>query len=47
MTKRKSEYDNFQRTVAALLKVPHEEIKTKLDEEKKTRDKKKQKKAQL
>ena len=41
MTKRKSEYDNFQRTVSALLKVPHAEIKAKLDEEKKEKDRKK------
>jgi hypothetical protein len=38
MTKRKSEYDKFERTVAALLKVPHSEIKAKLEEEKKEKD---------
>jgi hypothetical protein len=43
MTKRKSEYDNFQRTVAALLKVPHREIKAKLEEEKKEKEEEREK----
>jgi hypothetical protein len=36
MTKDKStsQYDNFDRTMRELLKVPHSEIKAKLEEEK-------------
>ena len=46
MTGRKSEYENFERTMRGLMKVPHSEVKEKLDEEKKLKDaKKKEKKA--
>jgi hypothetical protein len=43
MTK-KSEYGNFARTMRELMKVPHSEIKAKLDEEKATKKKHKSKK---
>lgn len=33
MKYRESEYETFDRTMRKLLKVPHSEIKTKLDEE--------------
>ena len=40
MTKHASEFENFDRTIRQLLKVPHSEIKAKLEEEKKERAKK-------
>jgi hypothetical protein len=43
MTK-KSEYDNFDRIMQELMKVPHSEIKAKLDEEKAIKKEKKAKK---
>jgi hypothetical protein len=43
--KKRSEYDNFDRTVGELLKVPHSEIKAKLDEEKRAKKRKKSKKS--
>ena len=36
-----SEYDNFDRTMRELIKVPHSEIKAKLEEEKKIKEAKK------
>jgi hypothetical protein len=45
MKKRSStEYDNFERTVEELLKIPHSEIKAKLDAEKQAKKRKKAKK---
>jgi hypothetical protein len=38
------EYDNFERTMRELMKVPHSEIKAKLDEEKAIKKEKKAKK---
>jgi hypothetical protein len=43
--KRKSEYNNFENTVRELMKVPHSEIKAKLDEEKAEKKRKKSKKS--
>jgi hypothetical protein len=43
-TRTMSEYDNFSRTMRELIKVPHSEIKAKLEEEKKDKAEKKQKK---
>lgn len=40
---KKSEFRNFERTLAALLKVPHSEIKAKLDAEKEAKKRKKSK----
>lgn len=40
--KKKSEYENFDRMVTGLLKVPHSEVKEKLQQEK---DEKKRKKS--
>ena len=39
-----SEYDNFDRTMQKLIKVPHSAIKAKLDEEKRAKQKRKPKK---
>jgi len=36
-----SEFENFERTVRELLKVPHSAIKAKLDEEKEAKEAKK------
>lgn len=41
--KTKSEYDKFESLVSGLLKVPHCEIKAKLDAEKQARERKKAK----
>jgi hypothetical protein len=43
--KKLSEYDNFDRTMRELMKVPHSEIKAKLDEEKAAKKRKKAKKS--
>jgi hypothetical protein len=43
--KRESEYDNFDRTMRGLMKVPHSEIKAKLDAEKAAKKRKKAKKS--
>jgi hypothetical protein len=43
--KKKSEYDNFDRTATALLKVTHSEIKAKLDAEKQAKKRKKSRKS--
>lgn len=40
-----NEYKNFKKTIEELLKVPHSEIKTKLDEEKAAKKQKKAKKS--
>ena len=40
-----SEFNNFDRTMRELLKVPHAEIKRKLDEEKSLKKRKKSKKS--
>ena len=40
-----SEFDNFDRTMRDVLKVPHAEIKAKLDEEKAAKKRKKAKKS--
>jgi len=40
-----SEYENFERTVRELLKVPHSEIKAKLDAEKEAKRVAKKRKA--
>lgn len=45
MKRRPSEYENFDRTVRELLKVPHSEIKAKLDAEKEAKKQKKSKRA--
>jgi hypothetical protein len=42
---KKSEYENFDRTMRQLMKVPHSEIKAKLDAEKKAKAQKKAGKA--
>jgi hypothetical protein len=42
--KRASEFENFNHTMRELLKVPHGEIKAKLDAEKKAKMRKKNKK---
>ncbi|HZP34521.1 MAG TPA: hypothetical protein VFB23_14280 [Candidatus Acidoferrales bacterium] len=39
------EFDNFDRTMRELLKVPHSEIKTKLDAEKRAKKRKKSRKS--
>jgi len=41
----KDEFKNFDRTMRSLLKVPHSEIKAKLDAEKKAKKRKKSKKS--
>jgi len=40
-----NEFDNFDRTMRQLMKVPHSEIKAKLDEEKEIKKEKKARKA--
>ena len=40
-----SEFENFDRAMREILKVPHGEIKTKLDEEKAAKERKKSKKS--
>jgi hypothetical protein len=39
----KSEFENFDSTMRELMKVPHSEIKAKLDEEKKNKKRKRRK----
>lgn len=39
-TRNQSEFDNFDRTMRDLVKVPHSEIKAKLDAEKKVKKRK-------
>jgi len=39
--KKKTEYDNFSDLMGKLIKVPHSQIKSKLDAEKKARERKK------
>jgi hypothetical protein len=39
------EFENFEKTTAALLKVPHSEIKAKLEAEKAAKKRKKSKKS--
>jgi hypothetical protein len=43
--KKIDEFANFERTVAGLLRVPHSEIKAKLDAEKKAKKQKKARKS--
>ncbi len=43
--KRTSGYENFDRTMRELIKVPHSEIKAKLDEEKAAKKRKKSRKS--
>jgi hypothetical protein len=43
--KKSKEYENFERTMTELLKVPHSEIKAKLDAEKAAKKRKKFKKS--
>jgi hypothetical protein len=45
MTKKTSEYDNFTDLVDRILRVPHSEIKAKLDAEKRAKKRKKAKKS--
>jgi hypothetical protein len=45
MKQRMSEYNNFDGVMRELLKVPHAEIKTKLDQEKVAKKRKKSKKS--
>lgn len=46
MSKQKQgEYENFDRIMCEVLKVPHSEIKAKLDEEKRAKKRKKSKKS--
>ena len=42
-----NEFDNFERTMQKLIKVPHSEIKAKLDAEKKARAQKKARKTSV
>jgi hypothetical protein len=42
---RNKQYENFDRAVTELLKVPHAQIKTKLDAEKSAKKRKKSKKS--
>ena len=44
-TKRKSEFERFDSTMRALLSVPHDEIKAKLDEEEASKKRTKSKKS--
>lgn len=44
MTKQNKEFENFDRTMRELIKVPHSEIKAKLDAEKRAKQKRKAKK---
>ena len=41
----KNEYDNFDRTMKELIKVPHSQLKAQLDAEKKGKKRKKSKKS--
>lgn len=43
--KKSKEYENFERTMTELLKVPHSEIKAKLDAEKAAKKRKKARKS--
>lgn len=43
--KRNNQYENFERTMTELLKVPHSEIKAKLDAEKAAKKRKEPKKS--
>jgi hypothetical protein len=43
--KKNSEFDNFDRTMRDLMKVPHGEIKAKLDAEKRAKKRKKSRKS--
>jgi hypothetical protein len=43
--KKSKEYENFERTMTELLKVPHSEIKAKLDAEKAAKKRKEPKKS--
>ena len=43
--KKQNEFDNFDRTMRELIKVPHSEIKAKLDAEKSAKKRKKSKKS--
>jgi hypothetical protein len=43
--KKPDEYESFTRTMTELLKVPHSEIKAKLEEEKRAKKRKKSKKS--
>ena len=44
---KKSEYDTFEHTMRELMKVPHSEVKAKLDAEKKAKERKKSKKSSV
>lgn len=44
MRKTTQEYEKFEKTMQEIIKVPHSEIKAKLDQEKKNRIEKKKKK---
>jgi hypothetical protein len=43
--KKQNEYKHFEETVELLLRVPHAELKAKLDAEKKAKERKKSKKS--
>jgi hypothetical protein len=45
--KKNAEYDTFERTMRELVKVPHSEIKAKLEEEKAAKKRKKAKKSSV
>ena len=45
MSKQESEYDKFEGFVKRILKVPHSEIKAKLDAEKRAKKRKKSRKS--
>jgi hypothetical protein len=45
--KEKDEYENFDHMIRELLKVPHSDIKRKLDEEKAAKKRKKSKKSSV
>lgn len=44
---KKSEFDNFDRTMRGLMKVPHSELKAKLDAEKAAKKKSKPKRKRV
>jgi len=44
MSNRTSEYDKFESLAGKLMKVPHREVQTKLNAEKRTKERKKAKK---
>ncbi len=44
MNKNTNEYENFDRTMRKLIRVPHAEIKAKLDAEKRAKEQKKKRK---